>query len=259
MSAATNTINTWNIVDTIQSNTSSHKFLAALKAAGLLETLRRGGPFTVFAPSDEAFKKLPKGAFDGLLKPENKDDLVHILKYHAVDGRLSSDEFAGKKFKRKSLEGAELSLDGTAGVTVNKVKATGSGIEASNGIIHAIDTVLVPPKADHRQEAARLPGIFCPQTSTASTAPKLLSLNILFNSNLEDADLSHKFAVGQTVHFAPSRGHDAIAGNYLVCHLMPASDYQDEPRYRIKNVAERHERVVTESDLKPRQQTADFL
>ena len=65
--------------------------------------------------------------------------------------------------------------------------------------------------------------------------------------------MSHKFAVGETVHFTPSRGHDAIAGNYLVCHLMPASDDQGEPRYRIKNVAERHERVVPESALKPRQ------
>ncbi len=148
MSAAEKiSITTCDIVDTIQSNASSSQFLAALKAAGLLETLRRAGPFTIFAPSNEAFKKLPKGAFDGLLKPENKDDLVHILKYHAIDGRLRSDEFAGKKFKRKSLEGAELTLDGTAGVTVNKVKVTGSGIEVSNGIVHAIDTVLVPPKA----------------------------------------------------------------------------------------------------------------
>ncbi len=140
-------LNTRDIVDTIQSDASSTKFLAALKAAGLVETLRGAGPFTVFVPSNEAFKKLPYGAFDGLLKPENKDDLVHILRYHAIDGRLSSDELAGKKFKRKSLEGAELSLDGTAGVTVNKVKVTGSGIEVSNGVIHAIDTVLVPPKA----------------------------------------------------------------------------------------------------------------
>ena len=139
--------NTSDIVDAIQSNGSYTKLLAALKAAGLLETLRGAGPFTVFAPSNEAFKKLPTGAFAGLLKPENKDDLVHILKYHAIAGRLGSDELAGKKFKRKSVEGAELSLDGTAGVTVNRVKVMGSAIEASNGVIHTIDTVLVPPKA----------------------------------------------------------------------------------------------------------------
>ncbi len=139
--------NTHDIVDAIQNSGSYTKFLAALKATGLAETFRGAGPFTVFAPSNEAFKKLPTGAFDGLLKPENKNDLVHILKYHAVAGRLSSDELAGKRFKRKSVEGAELSLDGTAGVTVNRVKVMGPGIEASNGIIHVIDTLLVPPKA----------------------------------------------------------------------------------------------------------------
>ena len=138
--------NTNDIVDTIQSDGSYSKFLAALKAAGLAEIFRGAGPFTVFAPSNEAFKKLPNGAFDGLLKPKNRDDLVHILKYHAVAGRLSADELTGKKFKRKSVEGAELSLDGTAGVTVNKVKVMGSGIEASNGVVHGIDTILVPPK-----------------------------------------------------------------------------------------------------------------
>ena len=219
-----------------------------------METLRSGRPITVFAPSNEAFQKLPKGAFDGLLKPENKDDLVHILKYHAVDGRLSSDELAGKKFRRKSLEGAELSIDGTAGLTVNKAKVIESGIEVSNGVIHAIDTILVPPRHDNRQEAAPLPRIFSAgQTSAGLAAPRLLSRNILFNTNPEQEDLSHKFAVGQTVHFAPSRTNNAIEGNYQVCHLMPASDYQVEPRYRIRNPAERHERVVTESDLEPRQ------
>jgi uncharacterized surface protein with fasciclin (FAS1) repeats len=139
--------NTLDIVDTIQCNGSYSKFMAALKATGLAETLRAAGPFTVFAPSNEAFKKLPTGAFDGLLKPENRDDLVHILKYHAIAGRLGSDELAGKKYKRKSVESGELSLDGTAGVTVNRVKVMGSAIEASNGVIHTIDTVLVPPKA----------------------------------------------------------------------------------------------------------------
>ena len=255
MSAALNlaVVNICDIVEAIESDASFSKFLVALKAAGLVETLKRAGPVTVFAPSDDAFRKLPNGALNGLLKRENKDDLVHILQYHVIGERLSPDELAGKKFKRKSLEGAELSLDGTAGVTVNKVKVTGSGIEVSNGIIHAIDTVLVPPNADYRQETARVPGLFCAgQTSAVSAAPNLPSRNILFNSNLEEADLSHKFAVGQTVHFAPGSGYNAIAGNYQVCHLMPPSDYQDEPRYRIKNVAERHGQVVTESDLKPR-------
>ncbi len=139
--------NTPDIVDTIQGNKSYSKFMTALKAAGLAETLRAAGPFTLFAPSDVAFNKLPTGAFEGLLKPKNRDDLVHILKYHAIAGWLGPDELAGKKFKRKSVEGGELSLDGTAGVTVNRVKVIGSAIEASNGVIHAIDTILVPPMA----------------------------------------------------------------------------------------------------------------
>ncbi|MFZ1107350.1 MAG: fasciclin domain-containing protein [Rhodomicrobium sp.] len=135
------------IVDTVQSNGSYTKLLAALKVAGLVETLRGSGPFTVFAPSDEAFKKLPVGAFDGLLKPESRDELVRILKYHAIAGRITSEDMAGKTSKRKSVEGAELSLDGTAGATVNKVKMAGSEIEASNGVIHAIDSLLIPPTA----------------------------------------------------------------------------------------------------------------
>lgn len=139
--------NTRDIVDAIQSNVSHTKFLTALNAAGLADTLRGAGPFTIFAPSNEAFKKLPNGAFEGLLKPANRDDLVHILKYHAIAGWLGLDDLAGKKFKRKSIEGGELSLDGTAGVTVNRVKVIASGIEASNGVIHVIDTILVPPMA----------------------------------------------------------------------------------------------------------------
>jgi uncharacterized surface protein with fasciclin (FAS1) repeats len=139
--------NTQDIVDTVQSSGSYTKLLVALKVAGLLETLREAGPFTIFAPSDEAFKKLPVGAFDGLLKPESRDELVRILKYHAIAGRVTSKELDCKKFNRRSVEGADLVLDGTVGVRVNKAKVTGSEIEASNGIIHAIDSVLIPPKA----------------------------------------------------------------------------------------------------------------
>ncbi len=135
------------IVDSAQANGSFTKLLAAAKATGLVETLRGAGPFTLFAPSDEAFKKLPRGAFEGLLKPANRHELARILKYHAISGRVSSDELSGKKFSRKSVEGAELTLDGTAGMTVNRVKVSGAGIEASNGVIHSIDTLLVPPGA----------------------------------------------------------------------------------------------------------------
>ena len=89
--------NTRDIVDVIQSSAAHTKFLAAMKATGLAETFRGAGPLTLFAPSNDAFNKLPNGAFDGLLKPKSKDDLVHILKYHAIAGRLGSEELAGKK------------------------------------------------------------------------------------------------------------------------------------------------------------------
>jgi uncharacterized surface protein with fasciclin (FAS1) repeats len=149
MSAALKMVaaNTQDIVDTIQSSGAYTKFLTALKAAGLVETLRGAGPLTVFAPSDEAFKTLPVGAFEGLLKPESRHELIRILKYHAIAGRVTLRELDCKKFSRKSVEGAELLLDGTVGVRVNRAHVTGSEIEASNGVIHAIDTVLMPPKA----------------------------------------------------------------------------------------------------------------
>jgi uncharacterized surface protein with fasciclin (FAS1) repeats len=143
----THVVNSQDIVDKFQRNGSYTKLVAALTATGLMEALRVGGPLTVFAPSDTAFAKLPRGAFDGLLKPENRGELARILKYHAISGRVTLSELAGKKFRRRSVEGAELSLDGTVGVTVNRVKVTGSEIEASNGVIHSIDTVLVPPEA----------------------------------------------------------------------------------------------------------------
>ena len=122
-------------------------FLAAVKAAGLTETLKESGPFTMFVPSDEAFKKLPDGTVDRWLKPENKAELAGILTYHAVIGRLASADLLGKKFNRKSVAGAELAIDGTSGVMVNKAKVVKPDISASNGVIHVIDSVLTPPKA----------------------------------------------------------------------------------------------------------------
>ena len=81
---------------------------------------------------------------------------------------------------------------------------------------------------------------------------------VLLNPNLEEADLSHKFTIGQTVHLAPSNTRSAVAGDYEVRHLMPPSDYQSEPRYRVRNLAERHERIVAESDLTLPQETANL-
>jgi uncharacterized surface protein with fasciclin (FAS1) repeats len=139
--------NTHDIIDTATQDGSFTKLVAAAKAAGLVETLKGAGPFTVFAPSDEAFKKLPQGTVENLLKPENKAELARLLKYHAIAGKVMAYELKGKTFNRKSVEGSELALNGTDGVMVNKAKVTRPDIEASNGVIHVIDAVLMPPKA----------------------------------------------------------------------------------------------------------------
>lgn len=134
-----------NIVDTAVKAGSFKTLVVALKAADLVDTLKGTGPFTVFAPTDEAFAKLPKGMLDSLLKPENKAQLVSILTYHVVDGKVMSKSLAGKTTKAKSLQGAEISIVAAKDVKVDKGKVTKADIEACNGVIHVIDTVLTPP------------------------------------------------------------------------------------------------------------------
>ena len=121
--------------------------LAAAKAAGLAETLGTDGPFTVFAPTDAAFAKLPEGTVEMLLKPENKQKLVDILKYHVVSGRVyAADAIAAKKagtlLSDKMIEVSQVGDD----VMINKVKVVMPNVEASNGVIHVIDGVLLPAK-----------------------------------------------------------------------------------------------------------------
>ncbi len=118
---------------------------AALEAAGLVETLKGEGPFTVFAPTDEAFAKLDKALLDDLLKPENKDTLVTILTYHVVPSKVTAADVV-KLNKAKTVQGEEITIkvDGNT-VTVNNAKVTQTDIEASNGVIHVIDTVILPP------------------------------------------------------------------------------------------------------------------
>ena len=117
--------------------------VAAVKAAGLAETLSGPGPFTVFAPTDDAFAKLPPGTVDALLKPENKAKLKAILLYHVVAGKvLSTDLKAGKV---KTAEGQDVTISLTDGAHVNDAKVIKADIPASNGVIHVIDTVLIPP------------------------------------------------------------------------------------------------------------------
>lgn len=118
--------------------------VAAVKAAGLVDALKGPGPFTVFAPTDEAFAKLPPGTLENLLKPENKTQLQKILMYHVVAGLVTAKDVV-KLDSAKTLEGGSLTIHaGKGGVTVNNAHVTKADITASNGVIHVVDTVLIP-------------------------------------------------------------------------------------------------------------------
>ncbi len=132
------------IVDTAVSAGNFKTLVAAIQAAGLAETLKGAGPFTVFAPTDEAFAKLPAGTVEDLLKPENKEKLVAILTYHVVPGKVMAADVAGKQTMAKSVQGSEITVNGTDGVMVDNAKVTTADIAADNGVIHVIDNVIMP-------------------------------------------------------------------------------------------------------------------
>lgn len=132
------------IVDTAISAGTFNTLVAAVKAGGLVDTLKGEGPFTVFAPTDEAFKKLPAGTVEDLLKPENKAKLVQILTYHVVPGKVMSADIAGKELMAKTVEGSEIKVNATSGVMVDNAKVVKADIAADNGVIHVIDTVIIP-------------------------------------------------------------------------------------------------------------------
>ncbi len=119
--------------------------LAAATAAGLVPTLQSAGPFTVFAPTDAAFAALPAGTVETLLKPENKKQLASVLTYHVVAGKTMSTALAGKQLSVTTVQGASLAIDGRNGVTVGGAKVIAADVAASNGVIHVIDKVLLPP------------------------------------------------------------------------------------------------------------------
>ena len=131
------------IVDTAVAAGSFNTLITAVKAAGLVKTLKGKGPYTVFAPNDAAFAKLPPGTVESLLK--NKAKLATILKYHVVPGRVKAADVAGKSLEVKTAAGLPMNVDGTFGVRVNDAHVIQPDIEASNGVIHVIDTVLLPP------------------------------------------------------------------------------------------------------------------
>ena len=132
------------IVDIAASNGNFNTLVAAVSAAGLVETLKGDGPFTVFAPTDAAFAALPAGTVDTLLLPENKDQLVAILTYHVVPGAVTSDQLAGQRLSVATVNGADVHIDGRNGVKVENANVTTADIIASNGVIHVIDSVLLP-------------------------------------------------------------------------------------------------------------------
>ncbi len=132
------------IVDVAVAAGQFNTLAAALEAAGLVDTLKGDGPFTVFAPTDAAFAALPEGTVENLLKPENKDQLIAVLTYHVVPGKVTSSEVINLD-KAKTVNGAEVSIDVAMGkVRIDDATVVTTDIDASNGVIHVIDTVILP-------------------------------------------------------------------------------------------------------------------
>ncbi len=134
------------IVDVAAKAGTFKTLLAAAQAAGLVDTLKSPGPLTVFAPTDDAFAKLPKGTVESLLKPENKEQLARILKHHVVPGKVMSKDIAGKRLAADTAAGTKLSIDARRGVRVGGANVTTADVEASNGVIHVVNRVIMPPR-----------------------------------------------------------------------------------------------------------------
>ncbi len=131
------------IVDTAVGAGDFTTLVAAVQAAGLVETLKGDGPFTVFAPTDEAFAALPAGTVEDLLKPENKDQLTAVLTYHVIPGKVMSGDLSGE-MSVETVQGSNVDIVVGDAVTVDGATVTAADIEASNGVIHVIDAVILP-------------------------------------------------------------------------------------------------------------------
>jgi len=133
------------IVDLAVSTDFLSTLVAAVTAGDLVETLKGDGPYTVFAPTNDAFAALPEGTLESLLKPENKDQLVAILAYHVVPGKVKSTDLKDG-MKAQTVQGSDINVQiSNTGVRVNEANVTAADIEASNGIVHVIDQVILPP------------------------------------------------------------------------------------------------------------------
>ena len=131
------------IVATAQEAGAFSTLIAAVEAAGLVETLQGDGPFTVFAPTDEAFAALPEGTVENLLKPENRDQLTAILTYHVVPGKVMSGDLSDD-MQAATVQGSSVTIDLDNGVMVDQATVVTADVEASNGVIHVIDKVILP-------------------------------------------------------------------------------------------------------------------
>ncbi|MEO1049716.1 MAG: fasciclin domain-containing protein [Bacteroidota bacterium] len=133
------------IVDLAAGNKNLKTLVAAVKAADLVDVLKGDGPFTVFAPTDAAFAALPAGTLDNLLKPENKDKLVAILKYHVVSGKVMSTDLSNGQ-KAATVQGGNIKVSIKSGkVKINDAQVVAADVKAKNGVVHVIDKVILPP------------------------------------------------------------------------------------------------------------------
>ena len=131
------------IVEVAAGNSDFSTLVAAVQAAGLVDTLNGEGPFTVFAPTNAAFEKLPAGTVENLLKPENREQLVAVLTYHVVPGKVMAADVGGLT-EANTVNGKAIKIDTSNGVKINDATVTATDIAASNGVIHVIDTVILP-------------------------------------------------------------------------------------------------------------------
>lgn len=163
--AQTATVGTTNLVALAKSDSQFSTLAKAIDAAGLADTLAAAGPYTLFAPTDAAFAKLPAGELDRLLQPANREQLKTLLMNHVVEGQAKADYFSGKNGELTALGGGKLALDGAAGVKIGGATVVKPDIMASNGVIHAVDSVILPAAPQQAAAAAQAP------TQTAAVKP----------------------------------------------------------------------------------------
>lgn len=150
-------VGTTNLVAVAKSDSQFSTLAKAIEAAGLADTLAAAGPYTLFAPTDAAFAKLPAGELDRLLQPANREQLKTLLMNHVVEGQAKADYFTGKNGELTALGGGKLALNGAAGVKIGGATVVKPDIMASNGVIHAVDTVILPAAPQQAAAAAKAP------------------------------------------------------------------------------------------------------